>query len=154
MHLMREGLDRYVSEFNTMVREVMGVTGNIGIEVLPFVPVIIDGIDEVGRELLFNGLQVWVGGKRSLAWPNGREGTGRGSGGLNVDLEADYHAPACKVGRLECSESKRKHTHSVGERNANCNHKKRKEDTLVPFPPTQSTDITTSLIITYISHRP
>jgi hypothetical protein len=85
----------------------MGVTGDIGIEVLPFVPVIIDGIDEVGREL-----QVWAGGKRSVDWQNGREGTGRGSGGLNVDLEADYHAPACKAGRLECSESKRKHTHS------------------------------------------
>jgi hypothetical protein len=52
VHLRREGLEGYIESFNGMVSEVFGVTGDIGIEVLPFVPVIFDGIDDVGRELI------------------------------------------------------------------------------------------------------
>jgi hypothetical protein len=42
-----------------MVRDVWTVTGDIGIEVLPFVPVVMEGMDEVGRDLL-GGLKDWV----------------------------------------------------------------------------------------------
>jgi hypothetical protein len=59
IHLRREGLDGYISDFNSMVRDVWTVTGDIGIEVLPFVPVVMEGMDEVGRDLL-GGLKDWV----------------------------------------------------------------------------------------------
>ena len=55
-----------------MVRAVWEVTGDSGIEVLPVVPVIFDGIDEVGRKLL-SGLQDWIrwigeeGGRKAVA---------------------------------------------------------------------------------------
>jgi hypothetical protein len=38
-HLRRVGLEAYIEAFNTMVREVFRVTGDIGVEVLPVVPV-------------------------------------------------------------------------------------------------------------------
>jgi hypothetical protein len=59
IHLRREGLDGYISDFNNMVRDVWSVTGDIGIEVLPFVPVVMEGMDEVGRDLL-GGMKEWV----------------------------------------------------------------------------------------------
>ncbi len=43
MHLRREGLEGYIENFNAMVSEVFGVTGDIGIEVLRFVPVVFEG---------------------------------------------------------------------------------------------------------------
>jgi hypothetical protein len=81
VHLRREGLDGYVGDFNTMVRNVKGVTGRAGIEVLPVVPVVREGIDVVGRELI-TGLREWirwiseVTGRVSierLVWTGGRE---------------------------------------------------------------------------------
>jgi hypothetical protein len=35
LNLRREGIDGYITEFNNMVREVYGVTGDVGMEVLP-----------------------------------------------------------------------------------------------------------------------
>ncbi len=50
--LRREGLEGYMTDFNGMVRDVMLITGDIGIEVVPCVPVIFGGPDDIGRELL------------------------------------------------------------------------------------------------------
>ncbi len=69
VHLRREGLEGYVTDFNTMVREVRGVTGDTGIEVLPVAPVVFDGIDDVGKTLI-SGVREWikwVGGKSGRA---------------------------------------------------------------------------------------
>ncbi len=43
-----------MADLNGMEREVLGVTGDIGIEVLPYVHVIFGGLDEVGQELIGN----------------------------------------------------------------------------------------------------
>jgi hypothetical protein len=59
VHLRREGLDGYIADFNNMVREVWGVTGDSGIEVLPVCPVVWEGLDERGSELI-HGLQDWI----------------------------------------------------------------------------------------------
>jgi hypothetical protein len=59
VHLRREGLEGYVTDFNNMVREVKNITGDIGIEVLPVVPVCFEGLDKVGRDLL-GGLRMWI----------------------------------------------------------------------------------------------
>jgi hypothetical protein len=59
VHLRREGLEGYMESFNGMVREIFATTGDIGIEVLPFVPVVFDGIDEIGMELI-GGVQEWI----------------------------------------------------------------------------------------------
>ncbi len=72
VHLRREGLDGYISDFNKMVRGVWEVTGDTGIEVLPVCPVIFDGIDEIGGRLL-SGLQDWIrwigeeGGRKAVS---------------------------------------------------------------------------------------
>jgi hypothetical protein len=68
VHLRREGLDGYISDFNNMVKEVWGVTGDIGIEILPFVPVVHEGLDEMGRDLI-GGVKEWV---RWIAEKSGR----------------------------------------------------------------------------------
>jgi hypothetical protein len=59
VHLRREGLEGYVADFNNMVKEVKGATGDIGIEVLPVVLICYEGIDKLGQELL-GGLRMWV----------------------------------------------------------------------------------------------
>jgi hypothetical protein len=59
VHLRREGLEGYVTDFNNMVRGVQEVTGDTGVEVLPVVPVVFEGLDNVGRELL-GGLRGWI----------------------------------------------------------------------------------------------
>ncbi len=59
VHLRREGLEGYMTDFNGMVREVMAITGDIGIEVVPCVPVIFGGLDDIGRELL-GGVREWL----------------------------------------------------------------------------------------------
>jgi hypothetical protein len=59
VHLRREGLEGYVTDFNNMVRGVQEVTWDTGVEVLPVVPVIFEGLDNVGRELL-GGLRGWI----------------------------------------------------------------------------------------------
>jgi hypothetical protein len=59
------------------------VTGDIGIEVLPFVPVVFDGIDDVGRELI-GGVKEWV---KWIGKTSGRSEMERLSetGGVDVD---------------------------------------------------------------------
>jgi len=58
-HLRKEGLEGYVGDFNNMVKDVWNVTGDTGIEVLPFCPVVFDGIDRTGG-LLISGLKDWI----------------------------------------------------------------------------------------------
>jgi hypothetical protein len=83
VHLRREGLEGYIESFNAMVSEVFGVTGDIGIEVLPFVPVVFEGIDDVGKELIC-GVQEWV---KWIGKTSGRVEIGRLSetGGVEVE---------------------------------------------------------------------
>jgi hypothetical protein len=59
VHLRREGLEGYVADFNSMVKEVRTVTGDCGIEVLPVAPVVFDGIDDMGKSLI-SGLRQWI----------------------------------------------------------------------------------------------
>jgi hypothetical protein len=66
-----------------MVSEVFGVTGDIGIEVLPFVPVVFEGIDDVGKELIC-GVQEWV---KWIGKTSGRCEIGRLSETGGVDVE-------------------------------------------------------------------
>ncbi len=72
VHLRRKGLEGYISNFNSMVRNVGGVTGNAGIEVLPIFPVVREGLDKVGRELI-SMVREWIewisesGGRVSMA---------------------------------------------------------------------------------------
>jgi hypothetical protein len=49
VHLRRAGLEGYVNDFNDMVKSMMSVTGDCGIEVLPVVPVVFEKLDLVGR---------------------------------------------------------------------------------------------------------
>jgi hypothetical protein len=81
VHLRREGLDGYISDFIAMVRNVSGVTGRAAIEVLPVVPVVREGLDEVGRELI-TGVREWIRwisekterkSIEKLVWTGGRE---------------------------------------------------------------------------------
>jgi hypothetical protein len=61
MHLRIEGLEGYIGDFNAMVRKMGVVPGNTGIEILPVVPVVREGMDKVGRELI--GMpREWVAG--------------------------------------------------------------------------------------------
>ncbi len=83
VHLQREGLKGYIESFNGMVSEVLGVTGDIGIEMLPFVPVVFDGIDDVGRELIC-GVQEWV---KWIGKTSGRNEIERLSETCGVDVE-------------------------------------------------------------------
>ena len=58
-HLRKEGLEGYIGDFNNMVKDVWALTGDIGIEVLPCVPVVFENIDQVGEELLA-GMRNWI----------------------------------------------------------------------------------------------
>ena len=58
-NLRREGLEGYISEFNNMVKDSWALMGDIGVEVLPFVPVVYEGIDSMGGELL-GGCKNWI----------------------------------------------------------------------------------------------
>ena len=66
-HLRREGLEGYISDFNNMCKDVWAVTGDIGVEVLPCVPVVFEGVDRVGSELLA-GVKNWI------QWISGNSG--------------------------------------------------------------------------------
>jgi hypothetical protein len=88
VHLRLVGMEGYVTDFNKMVRDVWGVTGDNEVEVLPYVPVVMEGMDERGRELLA-GLRDWVrwvGGRteresvKALAGTGGVEREGMVSG--------------------------------------------------------------------------
>jgi hypothetical protein len=57
--LRRDGVEKYVGDFNQMVREVFRVTGDVGIEVLPYVPVVMEDMDRRGRECI-TGLVDWI----------------------------------------------------------------------------------------------
>ncbi len=57
--MRKEGLEGYVEDFASMVREIWNVTGDIGIEVLPVVPVVFNGLDEEGGRLL-SGVKEWI----------------------------------------------------------------------------------------------
>ncbi len=59
VHLRKEGLEGYISDFNTMVKNVYGVVGKAEVEVLPVVPVVRVGMVKMGRELVFM-LREWV----------------------------------------------------------------------------------------------
>ncbi len=59
VHLRKEGLDDYISDFNTIVKNVQGVVGKADIEVLPVVSVVREGMDKVGCELV-SMLREWV----------------------------------------------------------------------------------------------
>jgi hypothetical protein len=81
VHLRKEGLEGYIADFNNMVKEVWKVTGDTGIEVLPVVPVVYEGIDEVGATLI-SALKDWIkwlaeqkgrNSIRALAETGGRE---------------------------------------------------------------------------------
>ena len=55
LHTSEEG----GADFNNMVRDVWIAMGDIGVEVLPIVPVVYEGLDEKGGELLA-GVKNWV----------------------------------------------------------------------------------------------
>jgi hypothetical protein len=76
VHLRKEGFEGYVWDFNNMVKNIGGVTGDTGIEVLPVVPVVRDGMDKVGRELIgmLRESVEWIGVK------SGRESVSKLSG--------------------------------------------------------------------------
>ena len=58
-HLRKEGLEGYIADFCNMVKDVWAVTGDCGIEVLPVVPVIFEGLDSEGGKLI-SGLKDWI----------------------------------------------------------------------------------------------
>ena len=60
VHLRKAGLQGYIDDYNKMVKEVWAVTGDVGVEVLPVMPVVYENLDELGRELLA-GLSDWIG---------------------------------------------------------------------------------------------
>jgi hypothetical protein len=59
VHLKREGIEGFISDFNVMVKKVQGVVGRAEIEILPVVPVVRDGVDKLGRELV-SMVREWV----------------------------------------------------------------------------------------------
>jgi hypothetical protein len=118
VQLRREGLEGYIESFNGMVSEVFGVTGDIGIEVLPFVPVVFDGIDVVGRELIC-GVQEWVkwigmtsgrGEFEKLSETGGTEVEKSGGGKCSL-LAAVLQDLAWEAGRVEFTLDKGEQTH-------------------------------------------
>jgi hypothetical protein len=58
-HLRKEGLEGYIGDFCNMVKDIWSVTGDIGVEVLPVVPVVFDGLDAEGGRLI-SGLKDWI----------------------------------------------------------------------------------------------
>ncbi len=59
VHLRKEGIDGYISDFSAMVKKVQGVMGRAEIEILPVVPVVREGMDKVGKELV-SMVREWV----------------------------------------------------------------------------------------------
>ncbi len=79
MHLRKEGIEGYISDFNTMIKNIGGLTGNMGIEVLPVVLVVREGMDQVGRALIgmVREWVEWVGkqsGRESVCKLSGTSG--------------------------------------------------------------------------------
>jgi len=59
VHLRKEGLQGYMEDFASMVKEVWAVTGDCGVEVLPVVPVVFPGLDKEGGRLI-SGVRKWI----------------------------------------------------------------------------------------------
>ncbi len=103
VHLRREGLEGYVFDFNNMVREVKNVTGDIGIEVLPVVPVCFEGLDKTGQDLL-GGLRMWVnwigekGGRSEIKELSNTVGRERSGDEVTFFVEAVFPAAAILPG--------------------------------------------------------
>ncbi len=76
VHLRKEGLEDYIADFNAMVKSVHEVAGKADIEVLPVIPVVMEGMDKVGHELV-SMLREWVDW---IGWVSGRESVRRLSG--------------------------------------------------------------------------
>jgi hypothetical protein len=85
VHLRREGLEGYIADFNTMVKNVQGVTGNADIEILPVVPVVREGMDREGHELV-SMLSEWVDW---IGVVSGRESVRKLSGTGGGECEKD-----------------------------------------------------------------
>ena len=81
-NLRRDGLEGYISQFNNMVKDCWTMMGDIGVEVLPFVPVIYEGIDSIGGELL-GGVKNWI---EWISVQKGKESVGElaKTGGVEV----------------------------------------------------------------------
>ena len=92
-HLRKEGLEGYVNDFNNMVRDVWIAMGDIGVEVLPIVPVVFEGLDKIGGELLA-GVKNWV---EWVAEVKGRESIKElaRTGGV----ETDWRESSCLIYR-------------------------------------------------------
>ena len=52
-------MEGYIGDFNNMVRDLWQIMGDIGVEVLPYVPVVYAGLDDKGGELLA-GVKNWI----------------------------------------------------------------------------------------------
>ncbi len=67
-----------------MVREVYGVTGDVGVEVLPVCPVVFEGLDRKGGELICQ-LQSWI---RWVGENTGRKAEGKlaETGGMESEV--------------------------------------------------------------------
>jgi hypothetical protein len=85
VHLRKEGLDGYINDFNNMVKNIGGLTGNTGIEVLPVVPVVRDGMDKVGRDLI-GMMREWV---NWIGETSGRESVCKLSGTSGRESETE-----------------------------------------------------------------
>ncbi len=83
VHLRREGLEGYVADFNSMVKDVRAVTGDTGIEVLPVAPVVFEGLDETGK-VLISGVREWI---KWIGEKSGREEIGELSETGGVEYE-------------------------------------------------------------------
>ena len=117
-HLRREGLEGYISDFNNMVKDVWAVTGDVGIEVLPYVPVVYPGIDEMGGELLA-GVQDWV---EWIGHQKGRESISElaGTGGAEYkwsDMSRIIYRPAfMSLTSKDCKDSAERSWKNKGNR--------------------------------------
>lgn len=85
VHLRREGLEGYVSDFNILTKAVWNISSNV--EVLPVVPFVFPGLDDLGGKLV-SRLKDWIkwisdirGQEeiRYLAETGGREEEGEGT---------------------------------------------------------------------------
>ena len=73
VHLRREGQEGYISDFNIMVKDIWAITKDFGIEVLPCVHMIYEGIDVMGGKLPAV-VRKWL---KWMAEQKGRESIGK-----------------------------------------------------------------------------
>jgi hypothetical protein len=83
--LRREGIEGYIADFNDMVKKVQGVVGRAEIEVLPVVPIVREGLDRLGRELI-SMVREWV---EWIGVVSGRESVMRLSGTSGREFEKE-----------------------------------------------------------------